>query len=171
MRNMTRFAGVGMLILAAATPARAQDEGTKAPVAHTQVVSTSPILLMFKWFNVDYERKISSSVTLGASGSFLPIGDFDYERATIHARYYPQGAALTGFYMSAQTGIHRAGTSRDHGAFFGAGMDIGYAWLFGAERNVGLTIGWGATRLFVGDLDGGSVAIPNVRLLNIGFAF
>lgn len=171
MRNMTRFAGVGMLILAAATPARAQDEGTKAPVAHTQVVSISPILLMFQWFNVDYERKISPSVTLGASGSFLPIGDFDYGRATMHARYYPQGAALTGFYMGAQTGIHRAGTSRDHGAFFGAGMDVGYAWLFGAKRNVGLTIGWGATRLFVGDLDGGSVAIPNVRLLNIGFAF
>jgi len=171
MRNMTRFAGVGMLILAAATPARAQNEGTKAPVAHTQVVSTSPILLMFKWFNVDYERKISPSVTLGASGSFLPIGDFDYGRATMHARYYPQGAALTGFYMGAQTGIHRAGTSRDHGAFFGAGMDVGYAWLFGAKRNVGLTIGWGATRLFGGDLDGGSVAIPNVRLLNIGFAF
>lgn len=171
MRNAALVAGVGMLTLVGATSARAQDEGTKTPVAHTQVVSTSPILLMFKWFNVDYERKMSPTVTLGASGSYLPMGGFEYERATMHARYYPQGAALTGFYMGAQTGVHRAGNSRDHGVVFGAGVDVGYAWLFGAKRDVGLTIGYGATRLFGGDLDGHSFVIPNVRLLNIGFAF
>lgn len=171
MRNVSLVAGVGMLTLVAATPARAQDEGTKAPVAHTRIVSTSPILLMFKFFNIDYERKISPAVTLGASGSYLPIGGFDYGRATMHARYYPQGAALTGFYMGAQTGVHRAGTSRDHGVFFGAGVDVGCAWLFGAKRDVGLTMGLGATRLFGGDLDGGSFVIPNIRLLNVGIAF
>ena len=171
MRNFAILAGVVTLTVVTAASARAQEEGTKVPVAHKQVVSASPILWMFKWFNVDYERKISPSVTLGASGSYLPIGNFDYGRASMHARYYPQGAALTGFYMGAQTGVHRAGTSRDHGVFFGAGMDVGYAWLFGAKRDVGLTIGYGATRLFGGDLDGHSFVIPNVRLLNIGFAF
>ena len=171
MRKTALLVSVGMLTLATATTARAQQEGTKTPVPHNQVVSTSPILLMFKWLNVDYERKISPSVTLGASGSYMPIGGFDYGRASMHARYYPQGAALTGFYMGAQTGIHRAGTSRDHGVFFGAGVDVGYAWLFGAKRDVGLTIGYGATRLFGGDLDGHSFVIPNVRLFNIGFAF
>ena len=50
-------------------------------------------------------------------------------------------------------------------------MDVGYAWLFGAKRDVGLTVGYGSTRVFGGDLDGHSFVIPNVRLLNIGFAF
>jgi len=171
MRTTARIVGVGVLTLVAATPARAQDEGTKAPVAHTQVISTSPILLMFKFFNVDYERKISPAVTLGASASYLPVGGFDYGRASVHARFYPQRAALTGFYVGAQAGGHRAGSKRDHGVFFGAGVDVGYAWLFGPKRDVGLTIGFGATRLFGGDLGGHSFVIPNVRLLNIGFAF
>src|SRR5712691_5552008 len=129
MRMTARIVGVGLLALVAATPAHAQEGGTTS-VAHNQVISASPLLMMFKWFNVDYEHKISPAVTLGASGSYLPLGDgFDYQRATFHARYYPQGAALTGFYMGAQTGVHRAGTNRDHGVFLGAGADVGYAWL------------------------------------------
>jgi hypothetical protein len=109
---------------------------------------------------------------LGVSGSDLPLGDgFDYQRATFHARYYPQGAALTGFYIGAQTGVHRAGTNRDHGVFLGAGVDVGYAWLLGPDHNHSVSLGLGMTRMFTGDLDGYSLAIPNVRLLNIGFAF
>jgi Protein of unknown function (DUF3575) len=171
MRNLARFVSVGLLVVVPATHARAQDEGTTTPVARNQVISASPFLLMFKWFNVDYERRVSPSVTLGASGSYLPVDGFDYGRATLHARYYPQGAALTGFYMGGQTGIHRAGTKRDHGVFFGAGVDVGYAWLLGAKRNHAFSVGLGTTRLFGRDLDGYALMIPNARLVNIGFAF
>ena len=176
MRTTALLVSVGVLTLVTATAARAQQEGMKAPVPQNQVVSTSPLLLMFKWFNVDYERKISPTVTLGASGSYLPIGDFDYRRATAHARYYPQGAALTGFYVGGQAGVHRAVVHRarnesDHGVFFGAGADIGYSWLLGSKRNVGVSIGYGATRLFGGLLKDQSFVIPNVRLFNIGIAF
>jgi hypothetical protein len=110
-------------------------------------------------------------MTLGASGSYLPTGGGDYARATFHARYYPQRAALTGFYMGLQAGGHRAGTSRDPRVFFGAGIDLGYAWLVGPNRNHSISLGFGTTRMFGGDLDGSSIPIPNVRLLNIGLAF
>jgi hypothetical protein len=127
---------------------------------------------MFKWFNVDYERKMTPAVTLGASGSYLPFsGGLDYGRATLHVRYYPQGAALTGFYMGAQLGVHRPGTSRHHGVMYGAGTDLGYAWLLGAHQNYSVSIGFGTTRMFAGDVDGYSPTIPNARLVNIGFAF
>jgi len=43
------------------------------------------------------------------------------------------------------------------------------AW---AQRGyVGVTVGFGTTRVFGGDGRGGSYAIPNLRLLNVGFAF
>ena len=50
-------------------------------------------------------------------------------------------------------------------------MDIGYAWLLGSSQRVGVSLGVGVTRVFGGDLDGGSMAIPNIRLLNVGIAF
>ena len=56
-------------------------------------------------------------------------------------------------------------------AFFGAGFEIGYSWLLGANRNIGLSLGAGATRLFGGELDGASLTIPTVRLINLGIAF
>jgi hypothetical protein len=178
MRMTARIAGgVGLLALAWAAPARAQDDGTKPPVAQRHVVSASPLLMMFKWFNVDYEGKISPAVTLGASGSYLPTGGGNYGRGTFHARYYPQGAALTGFYVGAQAGVHQTGVEqtryreRHRTVFFGAGADVGYAWLFGRQRNVSLTLGIGTTRLFGGDLDGSSFVIPNIRLFNVGVAF
>jgi hypothetical protein len=171
MRAVALFAGVAILTLVAITPVQAQDDGTTGVETRTNVISASPLLLMFKWFNVDYEHRISPTVTLGASGSYLPMGDgFNYERATVHARYYPQGTALRGFYMGVQTGLHRA-DSGHHGVLLGAGTDLGYAWLMGSKKNHTVSIGIGATRMFAGDLEGYAFTIPNVRLLNIGFAF
>jgi uncharacterized protein DUF3575 len=169
MRMTAHIVAIGVLTLVTATAARAQDEATTAPIPRNHVISTSPFLLMFKWFNGDYERKVSPSVTLGVSGSsLLTKGNDDYQRATFHARYYPQGAALTGFYMGAQTGLHRTGNDRRS---LGAGLDLGYAWLLGPNRNRSVSIGMGMTRMFKEDRYGNSATIPNVRLLNVGFAF
>lgn len=126
---------------------------------------------MFKWFNADYERRINSATTWGLSASYLPIGDFEYGRASVLVRYYPQRAALTGFYLGGQTGVYRTSEGRQHEVLYGAGMDIGYAWLLGSQQRVGVSLGLGITRVFGGDLDGASIAIPNVRLLNVGIAF
>jgi hypothetical protein len=181
MRRIALIAGFAVLATSTAAPAGAQDVSFKVPVEHDQMLSASPILWMYKVFNLDYERKIAPAVTLGASGSYLPFDGFDYGRATFHARFYPQRDALSGFYVGAQGGVHWAGADRyeargaarerDHSGVLGAGMDIGYAWRFGPNRDVGLTLGLGTTRLFGGALDGQSVAIPNVRLFNVGLAF
>lgn len=50
-------------------------------------------------------------------------------------------------------------------------MDLGYSWLIGPKRNVGVSLGIGAERLFGGSLAGASLTIPSVRLVNVGVAF
>jgi hypothetical protein len=171
MRNTSIIAFIAALCLVAAAPVFAQVQDVDPPIAHEQVISASPILWMFKWFNADYERRINSTTTWGVSGSYLPLGDFDYGRASVLVRYYPQRAALTGFYLGGQSGVFRTSEGKKHEVVYGAGMDLGYAWLLGSRQNVGVSVGFGVTRLFGGDLDGASIAIPNVRLLNVGIAF
>jgi len=171
VRNNWAIPLVAILCFARSSPASAQDKPLNAPVVRDQVISASPILWMFKWFNADYERRINSTITWGLSGSYLPQGDSEYGRASGFVRYYPQQAALTGFYLGGQTGVYRTTEGRQHEVAYGAGMDIGYAWLLGSSQRVGVSVGFGVTRVFGGDLDGGSIAIPNVRLLNVGIAF
>jgi hypothetical protein len=89
-------------------------------------------------------------------------------------RFYPQGAALSGFYIGGRLAYHRVDDDfddDDEGNAFGVGFDLGYTWLLGADRNFYIGLGIGATRLFGGDIDGDRVVIPSIRLINIGFAF
>ena len=171
---MLRVVAVGCCIsflLMSAAPSYAQ-EGTRAPIPHNQVVSANPFGLMFEWFNADYERKINESTTWGVSASFFSLGDdTDYANAQFAYRYYPQGAALSGFYLGGKGGLHRAGVDDESERFFGIGFELGYNWLLGAKRNISIGLGGGATRLFGGELEGASVAIPTVRLVNVGIAF
>lgn len=161
-----------VLVLLVPATTNAQ-EGTRTPVAHKQVASTNPFGLMFEWFNAEYERKLTRSTTWGLSSSFfsLDAGDVDYVNGTVVFRYYPQGAALSGFYVGGRTGIHRVSADGESGVFYGLGFEIGYNWLLGASRKFSVGIGAGATRLFGNDLDGVSLTIPTLRLVNIGVAF
>ena len=175
-----------MLGLTTATAARAQ-EPTRTPVPYEQVLSASPILWMFKWYNLDYERKINTVATWGVSGSYLEPGDSSYGRATVLVRYYPQGAALSGFYLGGQLGVyHTVYTDYDYPSSYpsstgptgqrrcesmsGAGIDLGYAWVMGARRNFSMSLGFGVSRLFGSHADD-LPAMPNVRLFNVGYAF
>jgi hypothetical protein len=167
---------VRVLVLSASTfvaissSAFAQD-GTRTPVPHNQTISANPFGLMLKWFNAEYERKLNNSITLGASGSNFGGGDVDLQRFNGFFRYYPQGAALTGVYLGGRGGIARVSDSVESAHAFAAGFEIGYSWLFGSKRNVGLSIGAGVDRLFGGDLDSFDIVWPNVRLVNVGIAF
>jgi hypothetical protein len=170
-RHLAVAAVIACLSVASATSASAQD-GTRPPVPHNQVLSANPFGLMFEWFNADYERKINESTTWGASASFLSLDDdADYVNAQLAYRYYPQGAALSGFYLGGKGGLHHVGLDDESGQFFGVGFELGYNWLLGAKKNVSIGMGAGATRLFGGDLDGASLTIPTVRLVNVGIAF
>jgi len=148
-------------------------EPTRMPADHQQIISANPFGLMFEWFNAEYERKISPATTLGASVSWFSLdsGDMDYVNGNTIFRYYPSGRALSGFFLGGRGGVFRVSDRADSGVFFGAGFEIGYNWLLGARRNVGISLGAGATRLFGGELNGASLTIPTVRLLNLGIAF
>ena len=154
----------------------AQQAGTKPPVPHDHVLSANPFLLLFEWANAEYEHKISPTGTVGLAGSWISLdeGDEDYRSLNAFYRYYPQGAALTGFYFGGHGGVHHVSdvdVDDDDVTVFGLGIDVGYSWLLGANRNFYIGLGIGATRLFGGDLDDGSATIPTIRLLNLGWAF
>jgi hypothetical protein len=175
MKSRTRtIVLVGFLFLVG-MPLKAlgQDAGTRDPVPHDQAISANPFLLLFEWFNIEYERKVSDAGTFGftASGFSFDDGDETYRGLGAFYRYYPQGAALSGFSLGGRLGYHRVSDDDDDGDAFALGVDLGYSWLLGAERNFYIGIGIGATRLFGGDIDGGRVVIPSFRLVNIGFAF
>ncbi|MBA3886486.1 MAG: DUF3575 domain-containing protein [Acidobacteria bacterium] len=160
-----------LLLIAPAALAAQEAAGTKAPVALNQVISSNPLALMFKYGNVEFERKHTGSSTFGLSASSLGFNDATYRNAQVFYRYYPQGAALTSFYIGGRGGVHRVSGEGQSAHAFGFGVELGYAWLLGAQRNFAISLGVGATRLFGGDLKDFSVVFPTVRLINLGWSF
>jgi hypothetical protein len=175
MKAELRFLLTATIVLLGSLPGRAeaQQAGTKEPVAHENVISANPFLLLFEWTNVEYERKVSPTGTVGASGSWISFdeGDEVYRSLNAFYRHYPQGAALTGFYFGGRGGVYSVSDSDEDHTVFGFGFEVGYNWLLGANRNFYIGLGIGAIRLFGGDLEDASATIPTLRLLNIGWAF
>ena len=171
---MNRILSAFLVVLGTAGPASAQG-AAPVPVPHNQIVSANPFGLIFGWFNAEYERRLTPATTWGVSGSMLDVELFEYRTANALLRYYPQGAALKGFFLGARTGVHHVSNEDaaedDEATFVGAGFEIGYTWLMGQNQRVAISIGAGANRLFGSDLEGASLTIPNVRLINVGIAF
>jgi hypothetical protein len=149
----------------------AQTPGARLPVAHKQLISGNPFLIMAKYFNVEYERKHTETRTFGVSASAFGVDDTDYRNVQLFYRYYPQGAALTGFYVGGRAGVHRVSHQATDGSAAGVGFELGYSWLLGENRNFAISLGAGATRLFGGSLDDVSLFVPTIRLVNIGWSF
>jgi hypothetical protein len=107
------------------------------------------------------------------SGSWISFdeGDEKYRSLNAFYRYYPQGAALTGFYFGGRAGGYSVSDSNEDNTVFGFGLEVGYNWLLGANRNFYIGLGIGAIRLVGADLEDASATIPTLRLLNIGWAF
>lgn len=168
-----------VLTLVVSSTALARD-ATKTPVDHKNSLSTAPISDLLGFINAEYQRKINESVALGISAGIFELDDDDFSNAMVFARYYPQGAALTGFFVGARAGIHRVtefefvpearDSRRVHRTRPAIGIDVGYDWLLGARRKFYIGVGAGGVRLLGGsdtfDLD----AYPTARL-NVGFAF
>ena len=170
IRRGARVVGLSVCVLMISTSLYAQ-EGTKTPITHHQTISANPFGLMVEWFNVEYERKLTNTATLGVSGSTTAWGDVDLTNGNVFLRYYPQGAALTGFFLGGRTGVARASLADADATGVVGGFELGYSWLFGSSRRVGLSIGAGMDRLFFGDELGIDVIRPNLRLVNVGIAF
>jgi uncharacterized protein DUF3575 len=165
------FAAVvgGALLGGLPPPLHAQAPTDIAP-RRVQVVSANPFTLLAGWGNVEYERRLSPSSTWGASGSFFSIDESDYRSANTMVRYYPARSALSGFFVGGRLGVFRITDTLESGTHGGVGIEMGYTWLLGSARRLGISTGGGAVRLFGGSSTGAMVFIPTVRL-NMGIAF
>ena len=176
---------VPVLMLAGVQPAYAQDTGTKTPVEHMQTVSTSPVADILGFVNGEYQRKVTDGATIGVSAGTIEFDDDRYTNGMVFGRYFPQGAALTGFFIGGRVGFHRISYEtfifdpedpfpverRESTTRAAIGIDVGYEWLLGSKRNVLIGVGAGGMRLLGGDdNDNILVAFPTARL-NVGFAF
>lgn len=167
-----------------ASPVFAQS--TRVPVEHNQTISTNPITDILGFINGEYQRKVGESTTVGVSAAIFDLDDDGFASVMVLGRYYPQGAALTGFFFGGRAGIHRIEFDRFEPSspdFSGPpvfreitetraaiGVDVGYDWLLGSKRNVYIGLGGGAVRI-LGDVDDFFIeTYPTVRV-NIGFAF
>jgi len=171
-RRCALAAAAAAALLTATTPVAAQQqEGGKTPVPHQQILSANPFGLVLGWFNAEFERKLTPASTWGVGTSLLGVDEVNY--ASLHAlyRYYPQGAGLRGFFLGGKAGLYHLSDEGESGSAFGLGFEIGYTWLLGARRNIGLSLGAGLTRIVAGDVQDGPAVLPTVRLLNVGIAF
>jgi hypothetical protein len=166
MRNPLILCLAGLLIVVAPTRAHAQDEDPPTPVVPKQVVSANPLLLRLGLLNGEYERRISPTSTLGVSGSSSALDRPSFRNVNLMLRYYPHGAALTGFYVGATAGAFTANTRTRVG--YQAGYELGYAWLVGPRRNISLNLR--GARPY---LPGPALLFPraNIGLFTVGFAF
>ena len=176
---------LAILLVALASPAFAQDTGTKTPVDRKNTLSTSPIADMLGFVNGEYQRKLTEGSTIGVSAGTLEVDDDRYSNVMVFGRYYPQGAALTGFFVGGRLGAHRIGydtweydpvhfTStriRRSETRPAIGVDVGYDWLLGSKRNVLIGVGAGAMRLIGNNEDDYYLAAFPTARLNVGFAF
>ncbi len=175
MKSMWSWVATGLLSMGAGVliPGSVAAQATREPVEVDWVLSANPFLLLAEWFNVDLERRVGDGAALDFQASYITLDGGDEEYMSVNAtyRFYPQGAALTGFYFGPKAGIYRVEDLTQDAVVFGAGFELGYNWLLGVDRNFAIGLGLGASRLFGGDLDDDSAFLPTVRLVNVGWAF
>jgi hypothetical protein len=160
-------------------PQRAQAQTPDTPTSQVstapsfsdakQQISASPFLVMWKYFNVEYERRATKANTWGVSTSFVPGRDADYRNVGAFWHYYPAGRALHGFYLGGRGQVHHGSALTESATLGGVGFELGKNWIIGRRTLVGL--GVGATRLFGGPLAGDSLTLPTFRIANVGITF
>jgi Protein of unknown function (DUF3575) len=142
----------------------------------TQVVSISPISLVFGAFGAEYERRINPSTALAISGTYYRPEVFWYSSVEAKYRYYPQERALEGFAVGVTAGLTQIGThdrtNNESGSAVAVGFALDYQWLLGPKKHFAVTLGSGARRLIsIGDrVNGAAVTLPTFRI-SIGRGF
>lgn len=191
MRYTLSFAVVITALCSA--PAHAQTAAPPTSSTPSQTISLNPFGLLLEWYNLEFERKVSPGVTIGASAASLHDEFWDFD---LLARFYPQGDALSGFYLGARGGVvglevtryefqsPPPGTppgrglptyptfTRETSVIPAFGLEVGYNWLLGTKKNVAIGLGFGLSRL-LDDPDGEYYmpVVPHWRVVNVGIAF
>jgi hypothetical protein len=171
---------------AMSVPVTAQGNMSPEPTSK-HLITTNPFLILFSWWNVEYEYKMARHSTLGIAASYTSYeddtSDIDaakskYLSGYLIYRYYPSVKAPSGFYFGGRLGVtsvefeYLDGAPTEKGTAYGFGLDVGYTWLLGDNQNFAISVGAGATRLFGGDLEDDQAGfLPIIRLVNVGVAF
>lgn len=163
-------------------PVNAQQD-TSAP-QHRHMLTTNPFLILFSWWNVEYEFKLAPHSTIGFAGSYSVFGENDenedntkYMGGYLIYRYYPSAKAHAGFFFGGRFGMtgveieYSDGSEKETGTAYGFGIEVGYTWLLGQSEMFAISLGTGATKLFGSDLEDDTAFLPIIRLVNIGVAF
>jgi len=166
-----------VVVIGAATPSGARAQSVTPP---KNVISSNPILDVFTWYNLEYERRVAPNGTAGLAGTFIEFNDGDdrYMAVTAFYRYFPENDAPAGFFFGGRVGVFGVTAESDVTndkesiTLTGIGVDIGYSWMIGSTRSFAISLGIGAVRLF-GDAGDEDIAmtLPTIRLINVGFAF
>lgn len=130
----------------------------------TRVLSTNPIGLFVRYYNLEYETRVHDAVTVGIGGARLDadLGLGGYANGDVFVRYYPGGRALRGVSLGLKTGLTTGGS----GVAAGAGFDVNASqWL---NEHVVVSAGFGLKRVFDG---ADSYNLPTIRIINVGVAF
>jgi hypothetical protein len=136
------------------------------------VVSANPFLLYYEWFDAEIERRVGRGGALGVAATQVTLDEDDrYRSVALLYRRYIQGEALEGFHLGPRLGVYRVDAGQEEGTFFGVGVELGYQWLVGVQKNFSVSMGVGASHLFGTDFDDASSKVPAFRLLNVGWAF
>jgi hypothetical protein len=182
------------IVTLCSAPARAQPAGTAATDTPKQTLSINPFGMMLNWYNIEFERRISPSGTLGVSAS--TNSNLEYSNLDLLARYYPQGEALRGFYLGGRAGAFGIEVTeyqfqsapvpgnpsgrvippypiytRRKRVVPGVGLEVGYNWLLGRDQQVSIGLGFGLSRLLYDDDDSYLQTLPHPRIVNVGIAF
>jgi hypothetical protein len=192
---MRHTPAITVMVAMCAAPALAQTSATKPPVPHHQILSTNPFGFLTNWYNADYERKIAPATTIGVSASHFD--GLELSDVALVLRWYPQQAALDGFYLGGRAGAYRFETTEyeypgpqtrpiDPGRppytiyptyrrririHPGVGFEVGYNWLLGPKQNVSVGLGFGLTRILSNSNGYEFFPILPAPRLNIGIAF
>jgi hypothetical protein len=170
-----RLALIGAAIAATATTASAQRvEETRSGIPRVNLISANPIGILFEWYNGEYERALSSTVSLAGAASSYDFDDARYASVDGIVRYYPSGRALRGFSIGASAGFISIDEDFDcegcdddeSSATIGVRAD--YVWILGRDQRFAAAAGIGAKRLLSDDV--GTEGVPIGRL-SIGYAW
>lgn len=153
-----------------ALPATSSAQAEASPPGNA--ISANPFLLLFEWFNAEWEHRLAPNASLGVSAARFSVNDGADVYTSLNglARLYPQERAPSGFFVGGRLGVHRLDldTIGEGESAFGIGIEVGYTWLLGSNQNYVVSLGLGVTRLFA---DEGESALPGLRLVNVGWAF
>ena len=179
MTARVRVPAVGILalvLLALGSPASAQT--TPEAFTASNTINGNPVLYLFEWFNVEYQRIPNTSASFGFTGEYFGGNDSDSMWSLMGSlRYYPQEMAPEGFFLGGRFGAlsqryYAWETGPEEYAWDtnpAISLEVGYDWLLGSGKDFYLSFGGGVTRV-LGDTRGEEFW-PIIRIANVGWAF